>query len=244
MNRTFARTLVPLLLLATVATAEPAVIKVFEAKVHAQPDATSPIVHTFVEKTEVSVSEEAQDGWRRVRLPDGSVGWLQESTLTLPGSAPAAPSTPAAPAPASPSDTPLRAPETTMARVFVKDLDHLAELVKEDPIVSPQAQALASRATASQVTMYGSILTGMAISGVGFLATSETCEEPLFQGASPFCRKRPSWTLIFSGLGLALVGSMVGYAIAPSRNDVLDVLNAWNRGHPDQPFELPHTPSR
>jgi len=250
MHRTLVRPLLPLLLLGTLASAEPAVVKVFEAKVHAQPDASSPVVHTFVEKAEVSVSEQAQDGWRRVRLPDGAVGWLQESTLTLPGSdAPAAPPTTTAAAPVTPaapvaSDTPLRTPADSPARIYVKDLDHLAELVKEDAPIATQAQSLATRATASKVTMFGSVFTGLALSGLGFLVTSEDCSEPLFEGGSRFCHDRPTTGLLISGLGLALVGSVVGYAISPSRNDVLDVINTWNRQHPDQPFELNNTTSR
>jgi len=131
------------LLLATAAHAAPAVVKVFEAKAHAQPDTTSPVLHTFVEKAEVSVSEEAEAGWRRVRLPDGSVGYIQESALRL-VTAEAAPPAAPAPAPAAAqapaADRPEREATTPSPKIYVKDLEHLAELVKEDPLVGPKAQ--------------------------------------------------------------------------------------------------------
>src|SRR6266702_3627537 len=52
------------------ARAAPATIGVFEAQVHAAPDASSPVIHTLPENARVSVSEEAVNGFRRVRLPE------------------------------------------------------------------------------------------------------------------------------------------------------------------------------
>jgi hypothetical protein len=65
------------------AQAAPARIRVFEAQVHASPDPASPVIHTFVEDTHVSVSEDVINGFRKVRLPDGKVGYVDESALAL-----------------------------------------------------------------------------------------------------------------------------------------------------------------
>jgi hypothetical protein len=72
-----------LLLWPAAAWAAPATIAVFEAEVHAAPDATSPIVYTFPENTRVSVSEEAVNGFRKVRLPEGKIGYIDEGALRL-----------------------------------------------------------------------------------------------------------------------------------------------------------------
>jgi hypothetical protein len=73
------------------ARAAPATIAVFEAEVHAAPDAASPIVHTFPENTRVSVSEEAVNGFRKVRLPEGRIGYIEEGALRLAAARPPAP---------------------------------------------------------------------------------------------------------------------------------------------------------
>src|ERR1700693_5913121 len=53
--------------------------------------------------------------------------------------------------------------------IYVKDLDHLAQLVKEDAAVEAQAQALASRRTAALGVGGGLFVSGLVVSltGVG-----------------------------------------------------------------------------
>jgi len=87
-----------LLALPATVPAAPATISVFEAQVHASPDRSSPVVHTFPENTRVSVSEEAVNGFRRVRLPDGKTGYVAETDLTLAAVRPPAPAPPPPPA--------------------------------------------------------------------------------------------------------------------------------------------------
>jgi Bacterial SH3 domain len=87
------RTSIPLLALAlllspAVARAAPATIRVFEAQVHAEPDASSPVIHTFAENARVSVSEDSVNGFRKVRLPDGKIGYIEERAIALGGRAP------------------------------------------------------------------------------------------------------------------------------------------------------------
>ena len=91
-----------LLVIPLAATGAPATIKVFEAEVHAAPDPASPVIHTFSESTRVSVSEDVVNGFRRVRLPDGKVGYVEESAISLAPRRPAPPRPQAPPAYAPP----------------------------------------------------------------------------------------------------------------------------------------------
>lgn len=231
------------LLLATAAHAAPAVVKVFEAKAHAQPDATSPVLHTFVEKAEVSVSEESEAGWRRVRLPDGSVGYVQESALRFvtaeaaPSTAPVNPQAPAAPAPVE--DRPVREATTASPKIYVKDLEHLAELVKEDPLVGPKAKQLSDRRTAGLAVAFGGIAAGILISTVAILAPGQKdCRPPVFEGDPPFCLEKPNFGPAFGGVGVAIGSGLLGFLIMPKSGELLDVINEWNTRHPAEPFEL------
>ena len=93
--------LLAFVLLASPATARaaPATVKVFEAPVHASPDLSSPVVHTFSENTQVSVSEDSVNGFRKVRLPGGKIGYVAENALALAGARPSAPAPAQAPPP-------------------------------------------------------------------------------------------------------------------------------------------------
>lgn len=66
------------------AAARPGVVRVFEAKVHAAASAEAEVVGTLIEGQRISVSEEAEDGWYRVRLADGQTAWVHEEALYLP----------------------------------------------------------------------------------------------------------------------------------------------------------------
>ncbi len=230
------------LMLATAAHAAPAVVKVFEAKAHAQPDVTSPVLHTFVEKAEVSVSEEAEAGWRRVRLPDGNVGYLQESALRLVTAEAPVPAAPA-PAPAAPpaaaqapvADRPEREATPPAPKIYVKDLEHLAELVKEDPLVGPKAQQLAERRKTSLALGIGGVAVGVVLTAVGISSRSrEDCTGP----SGSFCVEKPDFGMMYGGLGVAAVSGLISYALMPKSGDLLDVINEWNTRHPANPFEL------
>ena len=86
-----------LMALPGVVRAAPATIGVFEAQVHASPDPSSPVVHTFPENSRVSVSEDSVNGFRKVRLPNGKIGYIAETDLTLAAVRPPAPTLPPPP---------------------------------------------------------------------------------------------------------------------------------------------------
>lgn len=113
-------------------------MKVFEANARAAPDANAAVVQVLPEKTEVSVSEELTNGWRRVRLQDGKTAFIRDEDVRL---ASASAVEPLPPATAS-------AAATTGPVIYVKNLDHLAELVSSDDVVHPKVLSIQSKTPA------------------------------------------------------------------------------------------------
>jgi hypothetical protein len=232
------------------ALAEPAVIRVFEAAARGEPAKDAPVLQVFPEKAEVSVSEEATGGWRRVRVQDGRVGWIEESALAFPAKAAAAAAAPvtapaptaatlATPAPAggAPAASPAAAAPAPDLRphIYVKDLGHLAELVKDDANVSPTAQKLAARRRgAIGVAIAGGLASVVAIAAGVSKWSSET-RDP----SDPnFMESTGGEKLFVGGVVGSLATAAVSALIYPRRGEVLDVINAWNVAHPDRQFEI------
>jgi hypothetical protein len=255
---------VALLLAAPPAWAAPAVVKVFEAAAREAPRPDAPVVHVFPEEAKISVSEEATDGWRKVRLPDGNTGYLRDDQIKLMPEAPAATTTTAegaktsdtseedallaSPRAATPPVEPLpkASPRPRPARVrttiYVKDLDHLAELVSSDRVVHPMAEDLATRHTIANVALWGGNLVGagLVLASVSVLDTNQC--NPGLPGYPDICSKKPNLAALMIGCGVALAGTIGWFAIMPKRSDLLDVINTWNGRHPDEPFTLEHEP--
>lgn len=223
-----------LLLSGSPASAAPATVKVFEGTARERPEPTAPVLKTFPEDTDLSVSEEATDGWRRVRLPDGGVGYMREEELELEERAAAARPT-ALPRPRS------LAPSRP-AILYIKDLSHLAEVVRRDQEVHQMAEALNSRRTAAiGVTVGGLLLGAMLIVGAEKFFTHQTCS--IFTSGGPngpvmssICTDQSNQGLFFAGLGTGVVGVVAGGVLWPKRNDLLDVINKWNDRHEDNPI--------
>lgn len=233
------------ILLPGVAAALPAVVRVFEAPARAEPSAAAAVVQVFPEKAEVSVSEEAREGWRRVRLKDGGVGWIEERALAFPEGAavavpvpaslpptslPPASPPPAAAAPAAPAGA--GGPDLR-ARIYVKDLGHLAELVRSDPNVSPKAEGLASR---RRVAIGAFVVGGVGATALLVASLAKQTPDPgdpRFDSAVDDKMK-----LMLGGTAVGLAGALVGALVHPRRGELLDVLNEWNVAHPDRPFVL------
>lgn len=213
------------LLVSSLAAAAPATIKVFEATAHASADAQSPVLHTFVEGAQVSVSETAENGFRKIRLPDGKTGFIAESALNL--------AAVSADAPTTSAEKPVTTPR---ARVFVKDLKHLSELVASDLEVRPKADDLVQRETSANVALYGGMIGGSAVAlGGFFLLPKSDCldiggQQSCGYGAEHF-------TALAIGSGLMIAGLVIYQVVKPDRKDVLDVLNLWNQRHPEEPFD-------
>ncbi|MFY0528860.1 hypothetical protein ACN28I_38775 [Archangium gephyra] len=153
-----------------------------------------------------------------------------------PPAAPApAPAAPPAAAQAPAADRPEREATAPAPKIYVKDLEHLAELVKEDPLVGPKAQQLAERRKAGLALGIAGVAVGVVLTVVGISSRStEDCERP---GGS-FCVPKPNFGMMYGGLGVAAGSGLISYALMPKSGDLLDVINEWNTRHPANPFEL------
>ncbi len=249
---------VALLLAASPAWAAPAVVKVFEAAAREAPRPDAAVLHVFPEQTKLSVSEEVTDGWRKVRLPDGNTGYLRDDQIKLlpePSTATtaeeaktsettdedallASPRAAAPPVEPLPKASPRPRPARVRTTIYVKDLDHLAELVSSDRKVHPMAEDLATRHTIGNVALWGgSIAGGALILASATVLTTKDCVPSVgnYPGA---CTDKPSLTAALIGGAVALAGTIAWLAIRPTRSDLLDTINTWNERHPDEPFTL------
>jgi hypothetical protein len=231
--------IIGLLLAAAPASAAPATVKVFEGSARERPDLTAPVLKTFPEDTELSVSEEVTDGWRRVRLPDGGVGYMRDQELELAGAS-------AASAGAAKPVVRQRADEEHRATplIYIKDLSHLAEVVSRDDEVHRMATDLTTRQTAAIGVVSGGLAVGtLLVVGAMTIFTHPSCT--VFTSGGPngptsdqFCVDRTNQAMLYGGTGVVLASGLVAALLWPKRNDLLDVINAWNRRHILNPISV------
>jgi len=139
------------------------------------------------------------------------------------------------PSPSTPAPALLPLP-AAQARIYVKDLDHLAELVKADPEAGPIATKLTERRNAAYVV--GGI--GLAVS-TGFVVYGVSQWGKHLDPSDPsFGKTAGSDRAFYGGMIGALASGLVAAAIHPWRSDFLDLVNTWNTRHPDRPFTLEH----
>jgi TM2 domain-containing membrane protein YozV len=124
MRSLFAAVLAAAILAPALAEAEPAVVRTFEAKIYSTPSSTGWVVGDLQEGAKVSVSEDSVSGFRRIRLKDGTIGYIDERLLTFSaGSASAAAAT--ATAAPVPTASPAAAPITPTALGPYRDVVYL-----------------------------------------------------------------------------------------------------------------------
>jgi hypothetical protein len=201
-------------------------VKVLELTARAAPSFDAPVLQVLSQGTELAVSGGVTNGWREAVLGDGRKAYVADPGLEI-RAATAGAATSGAPArPASIALTP---------RLYVKDVDHLAELVKDDTVVSPMAQSLVTRRNAA----VGAIVTG---AGVGvlliILSVTSLKTTSCLDGNPQFCSTEPNEGLFVGGIGLIGLGNLVGLLVYPKRNDLLDLVNNWNARHVDNQFSI------
>jgi hypothetical protein len=209
---------------AQAAQAAEATISAFEGKVRKGPEVGAEVIHVFVEEATVSVAEEASAGWRRIRLPDGTTGWIEDGALRL-SSAPVA---------AAPSVARFVPPELARPKVYVKNLEHLTQIVASDGVIHREAKALAERSTVAKVVGYG----GAAL-GLGLILLTPSLQDGCSRDVDgEFRCADANLAPLIGGAVLAVGAVIAGQMIAPDREELLDLINHWNRRHVDQPFEI------
>jgi hypothetical protein len=55
-----------------------------------------------------------------------------------------------------------------------------------------------------------------------------------------FCSDDPSIPWALTGFGIGVGVPLLCLLLAPGRNDLLDVVNEWNKRHPDGQFTIEH----
>jgi hypothetical protein len=205
---------------ASVAAAAPAVVRGTEARVleSAAPDAK--VVQTLPPGTKVDAADTATDGKRRIKLPSGIEGFIDDAALEPVTETPAGnmPEPPQACTCAA-KERPVRLP------VFVVDWGHLAGLTKSDPDVLAVAENGEKRARGASLLGHGGVGVGLAVTFVGFLRHVQTGQwskgtELTFAG----------------GLVMAALSALAAWNYAPDHGDLADAVNLWNLRHPDRPL--------
>ncbi len=208
----------------------PAKVKTFELPARSAPHEAAPILQRVAEGEALAVSQEETGDFRRVILADGRIAFVEAAGVTL-----VAPGTVDARAPGSSATAPVQpigGPAARAPIIYVKDLDHLADLTKADGVVHPMVNDLATRETTGGVI--ATVGGGAGLLAMFLAATflrSQSC-------TGDVCIRGPNVPLFIGGaVGLAAAAT-VGYVILPKRDDLLDVINAWNQRHTDNQFTI------
>jgi hypothetical protein len=222
----------------------PAKVKTFELPARSAPVRAAPVLQSFAEGDVLAVSEDDNGGFRRVMLPDGRIAFVESASLTI-GPASATPATagaaPAA-APATPTAAPVEpllssGPKASKPTIYVKDLDHLAQLVRSDDVVHPMAESLATRRNAAVGVIIGGSIVGLGLMVLSFTAfTHQDCTDLGF--GNPVCTTEPNMGAMIAGGAISIGALLVGLAVQPKRVDLLDVINTWNTRHVDSQFTI------
>jgi hypothetical protein len=202
-------------LVSTVARAAPATVK-DATDARSTPDEDAAVVQHLEVGEKVSADERPENGWRRIRLSDGGVGFVLNFELDV--------------AAAPPSDEDDAAP-AARPTLNLRDLDHLALVAKPDTVVGPMAERLVTRRTVGRAVIVGSTLVGLTLVILSInAATKADC-------TTMHCEANTSVRLDL-GVALTILGPLIGWAITPGRGDLIDVVNRWNGRHPDDQVRL------
>ncbi|HLK88768.1 MAG TPA: SH3 domain-containing protein [Polyangia bacterium] len=201
----------------------PARVKVLELTARAAPSADAPVLRVLPSGTLLNVSPGQKDGWRRTRLPDGQLGYVAGAGLELGPSPPSVSTAPVQPLAARPQP-----------QIYIKNLDHLASLVAQDPVVSPMVQSLITRREGAWAIGIGGSVVGVILTSVGFLDTTKNCGSYAYS----VCTTNFNTPLVITGLGVTLLSDIIMAAVYPKRDDYLDVINTWNTRHVDSQITI------
>jgi hypothetical protein len=142
--------------------------------------------------------------------------------------------------PRDPSQTevaPLRRSATAGPTIYISDYSHLAEVTKEDDLISGMARRLASRRTLAYSLQFGAV-------GSATLAMLLLMKDSGNSCATESCSKSSSNLIIYSTLVVSAAAALAGIVVQPRSRDLYDVVNAWNERHVDRQLGVTTVPSR
>ncbi|HXU61513.1 MAG TPA: hypothetical protein VN962_07430 [Polyangia bacterium] len=206
-------------------------VNVFELTARAQPNASAPVIQVFPNGTLLTVGPPGENGWRQTRLPDGQIVYVAEAGLDF-GPAPQA----LAPTRAPVQPLAPRRRAMPRAKIYIADLDQLAEVVARDHVVSEMVDSLQTRRRAAIFTMIGGGLGGLVVTVLGVTTFGhQDCPA----GLDPsFCVKTPNLAVMTTGIVIAGVAEVVGIVLLPKHSDLFDVVNTWNPRHLDDQLTI------
>jgi hypothetical protein len=121
--------------------------------------------------------------------------------------------------------------------------------------LAPDVERLESKRTTARAVLVAGVAAGLA-SGIYAFAGRPTCQDPSISDPN-FAAKSDAWgacnehniemmaTFGFIGVGAMIAGGVAAWAIAPSRADLLEVVNENNRQSPEPlRLQLGYDPSR
>jgi hypothetical protein len=121
--------------------------------------------------------------------------------------------------------------------------------------LAPDVERLESKRTTARAVLITGVAAGLA-TGIYAFAGRPSCQEPSISDPN-FAAKSDAWgacnehnvemmaTFGFIGVGTMIAGGLAAWAIAPSRSDLLDVVNKNNRLSPEPlHLQLGYDPSR
>jgi hypothetical protein len=193
-----------------------ATVKVLELTARAEPRRDAPVLQTFAEGEPLCVSRDEAAGFRRVVLLDGRVAFVAAAGLALGPDAGGDHGVPVQPL------VTLEAPRVGAGAgvTLVRNLDELARRVHADEKVWLMARGLARRDLTADVV----VALGLG-AGAGLMLWGLSTDSP-------------NKGLVITGGIVGLAGPAIGWALAPGRGDLQQVVRAWNDRHPVEPLAL------
>jgi hypothetical protein len=122
-----------------------------------------------------------------------------------------------------------QAPVSPSPSVEVTGFEQLAHLVEGDPVTAPRANSLWHRRVVGAVVGVSGAAVGVGIISVGLVQRQDSCST---------CRNLdPRYAL--AGLGVVVASLIATALISPGRDDLVDVVRAWNLRHEDRLLTVP-----
>jgi hypothetical protein len=137
-----------------------------------------------------------------------------------------------------PPDPEAGAAPDLRARIYVKDLDHLAWIVSSDPELAARTRDLAGRQRRALGVWIGGAVLSTVLFSVGAARAMDGLDT---DPGSPTFGERSSTggeaMMVAAGVTLVVTTLVAGLGVAGGEG-LVDIVNDWNLRHPSEPLEL------